>query len=68
MTINDLAINAPRSDYDPYADDNLLDPWAGYREMRDAGPAVWLNKYEMFALARYSCARRTGSPSPPARA
>jgi cytochrome P450 len=58
MTINDLAINATRSDYDPYADDNLLDPWAGYREMRDAGPAVWLNKYEMFALARYSCARR----------
>jgi cytochrome P450 len=36
----------------------LLRPWDGYRELRDAGPAVWLNKYGMFALARYSSARR----------
>jgi cytochrome P450 len=58
MTLNDLEITGPESDYDPYADENLLDPWAGYREMRDAGPAVWLSKYGMFALARYGPARR----------
>jgi cytochrome P450 len=58
MTIGGLQITAPRSDYDPYTDENLLDPWPGYREMRAAGPAVWLNKYQMFALARYSSARR----------
>jgi cytochrome P450 len=49
---------APQSDYDPYTDEALLRPWDGYRELREAGPAVWLNKYGMFALARYSSARR----------
>ena len=58
MTLNDLEITGPRSDYDPYTDENLLDPWAGYREMRDAGPAVWLDRYGMFALARYDSVRR----------
>jgi cytochrome P450 len=48
----------PRSDYDPYTDESLLDPWDGYRELRNTGPAVWLTKYEMFALTRYSSARR----------
>jgi cytochrome P450 len=48
----------PESDYDPYADAALLDPWPGYRELRDAGPAVWLRKYGMFALTRHSAVRR----------
>ena len=36
----------------------MLDPWPGYRQLRDAGPAVWLPKYEMFALTRYDSVRR----------
>ena len=44
---------AARSDYDPYTDAALLDPWQGYKELRDAAPAVWLTKYGMFALTRY---------------
>ena len=44
------ATNAPRSEYDPYTDAALLDPWPGYRHLRDLGPAVWLPRYEMFAL------------------
>jgi cytochrome P450 len=51
-------VRAPESDYDPYADAALLDPWPGYRELRDAGPAVWLGKYGMFALTRHSAVRR----------
>jgi len=50
-------IEAPESDYDPYADAALLDPWPGYRQLRDAGPAVWLPQYEMFALTRHSSVR-----------
>ncbi len=50
--------NVPESDYDPYADDALLDPWQGYRKLRDAGPTVWLRKYGMFAMTRHSCAQR----------
>jgi cytochrome P450 len=49
---------APWSDHDPYTDEALLDPWLGYQQMRDAGPAVWLPKYEMFALTRYASVRR----------
>jgi cytochrome P450 len=48
----------PWSDHDPYTDEALLEPWPGYRQMRDAGPAVWLPKYEMFALTRYDSVRR----------
>jgi hypothetical protein len=50
----------------PYTDEASLDPWLGYQRLRDAGPAVWLPQYEMFALTRYASVRgrwRTGSPS-----
>jgi cytochrome P450 len=49
---------AARSDYDPYTDAALLDPWQGYKELRDAAPAVWLTKHGMFALTRYDSVRR----------
>jgi cytochrome P450 len=52
------ATNAPRSDYDPYTDAALLDPWPGYRHLRDLGPAVWLPQYEMFALTRHASVTR----------
>lgn len=49
---------APRSEYDPYTDAALLDPWPGYRHLRDLGSAVWLPQYEMFALTRHSSVTR----------
>ena len=52
-----LDFKAPASDYDPYTDAALLNPWPGYRQLRDAGPAVWLPQYEMFALTRYTSVR-----------
>src|ERR1700754_3679580 len=36
----DLIGAAPWSDHDPYTDEALLDPWSGYKQLRDAGPAV----------------------------
>jgi hypothetical protein len=53
MGASDVIRVAPRSDHDPYTDEALLNPWPGYKQLRDAGPAVWLPKYEMFALTRY---------------
>ena len=44
---SDVIGAVPRSDHDPYTDEALLDPWPGYQKMRDAGPAVWLPKYEI---------------------
>ena len=54
-TISDATVS---SDYDPYSEAALLDPWPGYKELRDAAPAVWLNRYDMFALTRYDSVRR----------
>ena len=56
--MSDVIGAAPWSDHDPYTDEALLDPWPGYKQLRDAGPAVWLPKYEMFALTRYDSVRR----------
>jgi cytochrome P450 len=58
MGANDVIRAVPWSDHDPYTDEALLDPWPGYKQMRDAGPAVWLPKYEMFALTQYDSVRR----------
>jgi cytochrome P450 len=58
MNATEVTSAAPSSDYDPYADEALLDPWLGYKRLRDAGPAVWLTKYQMFALTRYDSVRR----------
>ena len=51
--INSSTIGAATSTLDPYADQALLNPWPLYRELREMGPAVWLEKYRMFALTRY---------------
>jgi len=34
--------HAPESEYDPYTDAALLDPWPGCRQLRDAGPADYM--------------------------
>jgi len=51
-------VPTPQSTYDPYTDQALLNPWPGYKALRDAGPAVWLSKYQMFALTRYDSVHR----------
>jgi cytochrome P450 len=51
--MNASTIRAPISALDPYADQALLNPWPLYRELREMGPVVWLEKYGMLALTRY---------------
>src|SRR4030081_1496631 len=48
-----LAEKVPTSTLDPYTDQALLNPSPLYRELREIGPVVWLEKYGMFALTRY---------------
>jgi hypothetical protein len=45
---------APVSAADPFADDFLRDPFAGHEELREAGPVVWLERYGVWAMARYA--------------
>jgi cytochrome P450 len=53
------AVNAwderiPRLDLDPYDDAALMQPYATQAIIRDAGPVVWLTKYQCYAAARYA--------------
>ncbi len=45
-----MSVKTPLSHLDPYSDPALIDPGPTYAELQDAGPAVWLSKYAMFAL------------------
>ncbi|MGY4573627.1 cytochrome P450 [Bradyrhizobium sp. USDA 3256] len=44
----------PQSDVDLYRDDILLDPYATYQTLRNAGPLVWLSRLNMYVASRYS--------------
>lgn len=43
----------PASDSDPFSRAVIEDPSALHAELRDAGPVVYLTRYETYALARY---------------
>jgi len=43
----------PRMIDDPYDDANLTDPYPLFSRMREAGPAVWLEKYGVPAFTRF---------------
>jgi cytochrome P450 len=47
----------PVSELDPFALDTLEDPYPYHHELREAGPVVWLEKYNIFAMARYQQVR-----------
>ncbi|WP_427015549.1 cytochrome P450 [Pseudarthrobacter sp. P1] len=38
---------------DPYSDENLTNPYPLFERMRAAGPAVWLEKYQVLAFAGF---------------
>src|SRR5690554_2609709 len=42
---------------DPYSRENLADPYPLFERMRQAGPAVWLEKHEVVALTRHQLVR-----------
>jgi 4-methoxybenzoate monooxygenase (O-demethylating) len=43
----------PVSRADPFDPDFLTNPWPQHAELRDAGPVVWLERYGIWAMARY---------------
>jgi cytochrome P450 len=52
-----MSILSPSATLDPDADAALLNAWPLYKTLRDMGPAVWLDRYKMFALTRYESVR-----------
>ncbi|EZP74575.1 Linalool 8-monooxygenase [Sphingomonas paucimobilis] len=53
----DDATRCPVSDWDPYEDAALLDPYPHYARLRDMGPVVHLSHYDLYALPRDSSVR-----------
>jgi 4-methoxybenzoate monooxygenase (O-demethylating) len=41
------------SGVDPYCDEFLAEPWDDLALLRAAGPAVWLERYDIWAIARH---------------
>src|SRR6476661_7543406 len=48
------ASSAPVSDLDLHTDEAILDPYPLFKELRDTAGAVWMSRYDMFALTRYA--------------
>lgn len=49
--------NAPVSDIDPFSKAYFDDPYPFQEELREAGPAVWLSRYNVWAVARFEHVR-----------
>lgn len=50
----ETAVVAPTSDIDPFSLDFLADPLPHHEVLRELGPVVYLDRYDVFALARYA--------------
>jgi len=48
------SVLAPSSDADLFADDVLADPYPTYAALREQGPAVYLRRYDCWAIGRYA--------------
>lgn len=53
-TAENFATEAPILDLDPFSHDYIIDPYPFHRQMREAGPVVWLKKYGIWSVSRYA--------------
>ena len=53
MTVQLTTSNTPVSDVDPFSYDVLEDPLPFQTDLRAAGPVVYLEKYDVYAMGRY---------------
>jgi hypothetical protein len=44
----------PELDLDPFSTEFLTSPFSFHEQLRDAGPVVWLARYGIWAMARYT--------------
>ncbi len=52
-----MSTSVPTSDLDLYSDEVLAEPYEHYRRLRDAGPAVWLERHNAWVVTRYDTVR-----------
>jgi len=46
--------DCPFLELDPFSVEFLTDPYPFHQSLRETGPVLWLNKYGIFAMARYA--------------
>jgi hypothetical protein len=49
---------APTVDVDPFSEEFFADPYPSHATLREAGPVVWLTRYNVAATARYAEVRQ----------
>jgi cytochrome P450 len=49
--------SVPTMDKDPYSTEYLIDPYPFHEELREAGPVVWLERYDVWATGRHEHVR-----------
>lgn len=54
VSVEQSRIEVPVSDFDPYADETLNDPYPHYEALRELGPVVYLKRYGAYAIARHA--------------
>ena len=47
-------VTVPATDFDPYADEVLDDPYPHYEKLRELGPVFHLSRYDAFGIARHA--------------
>jgi len=52
-----MSTSIPTSDVDLYSDEVLAEPYEHYRRLREAGPAVWLERHNVWVIVRYDAVR-----------
>lgn len=52
-----MKLEVPSTDVDYYSPDVLEDPYPVYKELRDAGPVVYMKRYGVYSVNRYSDVR-----------
>ena len=57
MALTTLGV-APRSDIDPFAPGNLLDPVPMHRQLRETGPVVYLTAHDVYAVTDHATTRQ----------
>ena len=54
QTLQPTGVTVPVTDFDPYADAVLDDPYPHYEMLRELGPVFYLSRYDAFGIARHA--------------
>ncbi len=54
QTLRPPEVTVPATDFDPYADEVLDDPYPHYEMLRELGPVFYLSRYDAFGIARHA--------------